>query len=76
MNLRRIGDQRQIAVIAAVEPRRRIAAHDALQEHTPRQLQTPPFEKTRGGHHLAPWHTVQIRGDTFNLINAGQSLRE
>ena len=76
MDLRRIGHQRQVAVIAAVEPRRRISAHDALQQHTPRHLQTSPFEKTFGGHHLATGHAIQVRRDTFNLINARQSLRE
>ena len=76
MNHARLGDQREVAVIAAVKPRRWITAHDALQQHSPRHLQTPPFEETLGGHHLAARHAVQIRRDTFNLINAGQSLRE
>ncbi|MNP16051.1 hypothetical protein D3C76_1084300 [compost metagenome] len=76
MNLFRIGHQRQVAVVAAVETRRRITAHDALQQHAPRQLQPPAFEETLSGHHLAPRHAIQIRRDTFNLINARQSLRE
>jgi hypothetical protein len=76
MDLSRFGNQCEITVIAAVKPRCRITAHDALQQHAPRQLQTPSFEETLGGHHFAPWYAIQIRRDTFNLINARQSLRE
>lgn len=76
MYLRRIRNQRQVAIIAAVKARWRISAHDALQQHTPRHLQPPPFEEAFGGHYLAPGYAVQIRRDTFNLINARQSLSE
>jgi hypothetical protein len=34
------------------------------------------FKKSFGGHYLAAWYAVQVRRDTFNLINARQSLRE
>jgi hypothetical protein len=47
-----------------------------LQQYAPRQLQTPPFEETLGGHHFASWHAIQIWRNTFNFINARQSLRE
>jgi hypothetical protein len=47
-----------------------------LQQHSTRKLQTPPIEETLSGHHLAPWHTVQVRRYTLNLINARQSLRK
>ncbi|MNF86939.1 hypothetical protein D3C84_693900 [compost metagenome] len=76
VDLRRVGHQRQVAVIAAVKTRWRISAHDALQQHTPRHLQTPPLVKAFGRHDLATGHAVQIRRNTFNLINARQSLRE
>ncbi len=76
VDLCRVRDQREVAIVAAVKPRRRISAHDALQQHTPRHLQTSTVEKTLGGHHFAPWNAIQIRRDTFNLINARQSLRE
>jgi hypothetical protein len=76
MNLRRVWNQREVAVVAAVKTCRRISAHDALQQYAPRQLQTPPFEETLGGHHFAPWHAIQIWRNTFNFINARQSLRE
>ncbi|MNI16657.1 hypothetical protein D3C73_699980 [compost metagenome] len=76
MDLCRVRNQCQVAIIAAIKTRRRISAHDALQQHTPRQLQTSTVEKTLGGHHFAPWYAVQIRRDTFNFINARQSLRE
>ncbi|KPY71285.1 Unknown protein sequence [Pseudomonas syringae pv. syringae] len=67
-----ITDQSQIAVVTAVKARRRIAAHDALQQHAARQLQTATFEKTFSRHHLAARHTVQIRGYTLHFINAHQ----
>jgi hypothetical protein len=70
------GHPHQIAVIASVESRRWIAAHDALQQHSTRKLQTPPFEETLGGHHLAPQHSVQVRCYTLNPINARQPLRK
>jgi hypothetical protein len=47
-----------------------------LQQHTPRHLQTSTVEKPLAGHHFAPWNAIQIRRDTFNFINARQSLRE
>ncbi|MNR05364.1 hypothetical protein D3C85_1213930 [compost metagenome] len=76
VDLCRVRDQRQVAIIAAVKPCRRISAHDALQQHAPRHLQTSTVEKPLGGHHFAPWYAIQIRRDTFNFINARQSLRE
>lgn len=76
MNLLRVGSERQVAVVTAVKTRGWIATHDALQQHPTGHLQTPPFEEPLGGHHLAPWHAVQIRSDTFNLVNARQSLSE
>lgn len=66
----------QIAVTATVESRRWIAAHDALQQRSTRKLQTPPFEKTLGGHDLVPWCALQVRRYTLNLINARASLRK
>ncbi len=70
-----ITDQRQIAVITAVKARRRIPAHDALQQHAARQLQTTALEKSFSRHHLAARHTVQIRGHALHFINAHQLLR-
>jgi hypothetical protein len=76
MDLRWVWNQRQVTIITTVKTRWRVSAHDALQQYTPRHLQTPPCKETLGGHHLAPWHAIQIRRDTFNLINARQSLSE
>ena len=76
MDVRGIGHQRQIAVIAAVKARLRVTAHDALQQHPTGHLQASPFEEPLGGHHFAAGNAIQIRRHTFNLINAGQSLRE
>ncbi|MNO69904.1 hypothetical protein D3C76_607670 [compost metagenome] len=76
VDLRRIRHQREVAVIATVKTRRRISAHDALQHHTPCQLQTTSFQEALGRHYFAPWYAIQVRRDAFDLINAGQSLRE
>ena len=76
VDLSRVRNQRQVAIIAAVKTRQRISAHDALQQHTPRHLQPPPFQETLGSHYLAPGYAVQIRRNTLNLINARQSLSE
>ncbi len=76
MDLRRIGNQRQIAVVAAVETRRRVAAHDALQQDPARQLQATAFEKASGGHHLAARHAVEVGGDALDFIDTGQSFGE
>ncbi|MNG02031.1 hypothetical protein D3C84_850360 [compost metagenome] len=76
VDLRRVRDQCEVAIIAAVKTRRRISAHDALQHHAPCQLQTTSFQEALGRHYFAPWYAIQIRRDAFDLINAGQSLRE
>ena len=76
IDVRSVWHQRQVAVIAAVKTCRRIPAHDALQQHPPRQLQAASFEKTFGRHDFAAGYAIQVRRDTFNLINARQSLRE
>ncbi|MNO90335.1 hypothetical protein D3C76_818420 [compost metagenome] len=72
VNLGRIGDQRQVAVIGAVEARRRVAAHDALQQHTTRQLQATAGEEAVAGHHFASRHSVQVGSDAFDLFDSSQ----
>jgi hypothetical protein len=76
VGLLRVRNQRQVAVVAAIEFRGGIPAHDALQQHPSSQLQTTAFEKALSRHDLAPWHAVKVWRDTFNFINAHQSLRE
>ena len=76
MDLLRVGIQCQVTVVAAIEACRWIATHDALQQHTAGHLQAPPLEEAVGSHYLAAGYTVQVRGDTFNLVYTGQSLRE
>ncbi len=75
MDLPRVGIEGKVAIITAIEARRRIPAHDALQQHSTSQLQAPSLEETLGGHYLATWYAIEVRCNTFNLINAGQSLR-
>jgi hypothetical protein len=67
----------QIAVIATVESRRWIAAHDALQQHSTRKLKTPPFEETLGGHDR-PRGTPFKSGVTHSISSmpANRSARE
>ncbi|MCY1365953.1 hypothetical protein D9M69_528280 [compost metagenome] len=76
MDLTGFRDQGQVAVVAAIEACRRVTAHDALQQHAPRQLQAAPGEEALSRHHLAPHHPIQVGGDALDLFNAGQSLRE
>ncbi|MNE21967.1 hypothetical protein D3C80_1151520 [compost metagenome] len=70
MDLAGFGHQRQVAVVAAVEFRRRVAAHDALQQHPPGHLQAAAFQKAFGGHHLAARDAVEVGGDAFDFIDA------
>ncbi|MNY26070.1 hypothetical protein D3C86_1598980 [compost metagenome] len=74
MDLGRIGTQRQITVVAAVETWRRVTAHDALQQYATSKLQAPAFEEARRGHHLAARHAVQIRGHALDFIDAAQKF--
>ncbi|MCY1434637.1 hypothetical protein D9M71_507030 [compost metagenome] len=76
MDLLIIGYQGQVAIVAPVEARRRIATHDALQQHPSGHLQTPAFEKSRGSHYFAARHAIEVRRNALDLINAAQSLRE
>ncbi|MNH11796.1 hypothetical protein D3C79_713200 [compost metagenome] len=72
----RVGHQRQVAIVAAIEARRRVTAHDALQQDAAGHLQAAAFEKAFSGHHLAPRHSIEVRGNALDLINARQSLGE
>ncbi|MNZ60926.1 hypothetical protein D3C78_790050 [compost metagenome] len=76
MDLLRVSVEHQVAVVTAVKACGRVTAHDALQQHAPRHLQSSPLEETLSGHYLAARHAIEVRRDTLNLINAGQSLRE
>ncbi len=69
MDLARLGIEQQVAVIAAVEARRRVAAHDALQQHAASELQATAFEEATGGHHLAARYPVEVGGDAVDLID-------
>ena len=66
--------QHQIAIVAAVILRLRVATHHALQQHATRQLQTAIRQKALAGHDLATGNTVQIRGDTLDVANAGKAF--
>ena len=68
--------QGQVAIVAAIETRLGVAAHDALQQHPTGHLQAPTFEKSRSGHHLATGYAIEIGRDALNLINTRQSLCE
>ncbi|MCY1446479.1 hypothetical protein D9M71_630490 [compost metagenome] len=70
MDLTGFGHQCQVAVITAVELRRWVATHDALQQHTPGHLQAAAFEVALGGHHLAARDAVEVGGDAFDFIDA------
>ena len=74
MDLSGVGHQGQVTIVTAVEACRRIAAHDALQQHATRQLQTPPGEEALAGHHLAPHHAIQVRRHALDLIDSSQAL--
>ena len=70
MDLAGFGDQCQVAVVTAVELRRRVTAHDALQQHPACHLQAAAFEEALGGHYLAARHAVEVGGDAFDFIDA------
>ncbi|MNJ51379.1 hypothetical protein D3C77_466810 [compost metagenome] len=76
MNVAIIGNQRQVTIVAAVETCRRIATHDALQQHATGHLQTAALKKTFSRHYLAAGYTVEVRCDALDLINARQSFGE
>ncbi|CRQ72955.1 hypothetical protein PAERUG_E16_London_17_VIM_2_04_14_02118 [Pseudomonas aeruginosa] len=76
MDLGRLGDQRQVAIVAAIEARRRVAAHDALQQHATGELQAPAAEEALAGHHLAARHPVEVGGDAFDFFNSSQPFGE
>ncbi|MNH04129.1 hypothetical protein D3C79_634080 [compost metagenome] len=66
--------QGQVAVIAAIEARRGITAHDALQQHPSGHLQAAAFQKACAGHYFAARYAVEVRRDALDLINARQAL--
>ncbi|MNY67309.1 hypothetical protein D3C86_2048720 [compost metagenome] len=76
MHLLRISAQGQVAVLAAVEARRRIAAHQALQQHAARQLQAAPGEEALDRHRLATRDAVEIRRHALDLLDRRQVLGE
>ncbi|MDF5997114.1 hypothetical protein P4200_32380 [Pseudomonas aeruginosa] len=76
MDLGRLGDQRQVAIVAAIEARRRVAAHDALQQHATGELQAPAAEEALAGHNLAARHPVEVGGDAFDFFNSSQPFGE
>ncbi|MNL68257.1 hypothetical protein D3C87_1929570 [compost metagenome] len=69
MDLVGVGNQRQVAVVTAIEASRWITAHDALQQHPTRHLQAPAFEKTLDRHHLATGHAIKVGGDALDLLD-------